>query len=321
MDRLKAAWQGWLWLIVMVPVIGIAAYSLYYVARHLGVPPLFAIGMSTCFDGAALLLAGHSLKYAQEGVSGARDRFWVVVFAGISCYLQAMHSRIGHEPPGSWLLWAALPLVAVVVFDSHHRLARRKALAKAGRIFPAPLPSFGLVSHLLFPLATLNSFRGIVRQRWEAVALVANSQSPTITGREPTPSRAIPAPNAPEPARNGGIPASNGGTRPNDSRMVPNDSVPIPNETDSRAARAWLRAHGHPDLPVSGRLPAALLAEYRAAMAELGADPTPLDTGPTASAPDPDTPTEVEWHPEWNGEEWSATLARRKAGNGSPAGR
>lgn len=190
MKKLSAAADSVLWAIVLVPILGVAGYSLYFVARYLGVPKPFAVVMGVCFDGAALLLARYSLKYAESGLSGTLPRFLVRVLAVLSAYLQTLHAKFGHEPRGAAVLWAALPLIAVAVYEVHIRWDRRKALARAGQTYPAPLPSFGLSTWVLFPLNTVTSMRLIIGKRSENVTRAALGIRSSDTSDSPSPIRA-----------------------------------------------------------------------------------------------------------------------------------
>lgn len=180
----KTTLTGSLWLIVLVPLLAISGYSLYFVATALGVPKLFAIPMSAGFDGTTLLAAEYSLRYAQAGLSGSGPRAVVRMGALLAAFIQTLHARLGHEPAGSWALWAALPILAVVVYDIHIRWERRRALAAAGVAYPAPLPSFGAVTWVMFPITTWSSMRGIVEKRRGAVVEAANKRHTTLDGRD-----------------------------------------------------------------------------------------------------------------------------------------
>jgi hypothetical protein len=152
-----------------LPILAISGYSLFYVARALGVPTIFAIPMSAAYDGTTLLAAEYSLRYAQAGLSGSGPRTVVRLGALLAAFIQTLHASLGHEPNGSWALWAALPILAVVVYDIHIRWERRRALAAAGVAYPAPLPSFGFITWVLFPFSTLTSMKDIVEKRRGAV--------------------------------------------------------------------------------------------------------------------------------------------------------
>jgi Protein of unknown function (DUF2637) len=176
---IRVAYSRFIWLLVLVPILGVSAYSLFWVARHFGVPPEIAIFMSTCFDGAALVGADYSLKYATAGLSGGTPRTFVRTLALVSAFLQTFHARLDHQPPGAWLMWASLPIIAVVLYDIHIKFERRKALARAGIVYPSSLPQYGLTRWILFPGKTLTDFRSIVAARSAALQTVA-----IITTRE-----------------------------------------------------------------------------------------------------------------------------------------
>ena len=158
-----------LWAIILVPLLAVSAYSLYYVARHLGVPAPFAACFSACFDGVALLSARYALLYAQAGLAGSFPRMITWVAAGLAAFVQTLHVSLGGEPRAAALLWASLPISAVTVYEIHIRWARRHALAKGGRTYPAPLPAFGLVTWILFPINAVKSMRVIVRRRKDSI--------------------------------------------------------------------------------------------------------------------------------------------------------
>src|SRR5712691_5807969 len=161
MHYLKTLPGRFAWLIVLSVTLGISAYSLYFVARHLGVPKLFAIGMSTAYDGTALLAADYSLRYAQAGASGTAPNLAVLGFAAVSAWLNSLHAVLGNELPAAIPMWAFLPVAAVVIFEIHTSFERRKALARAGIAYPAPIPKFGGWTWFLFPLNTLDQLRAI----------------------------------------------------------------------------------------------------------------------------------------------------------------
>ncbi len=274
----QAVARSFLWLVVLVPILGVSAYSLYYIGRYFGAPWFIAIAFSTCFDGVALLAAGYSVRYAQAGLSGGFPRSIVRIFALIAAFLQTFHARIGHELPGAWILWASLPVGAVLVYEIHIRWERRKALARAGSIYPAPLPQFGLMSWLLFPLSTLNQLREITLARRTALVTAANVvigdfQRETTRTRNTRERIAEPAEPAMEheasvvspdvveqhrrarqasPARPASRPAS--GVASSGRSKRPKDLM-----------RAWLKANGHPELGDFGRIPRDWQAEFYAA--------------------------------------------------------
>ena len=177
--------RGMIWLVVLGVALSISAYSLFFVARTLGVPKLFAAGFSTAYDGVALIAADKSLQFAQEGKSGAFPRFVMVLFAGLSAFLNSLHAIFGHENPLAIPMWAGLPLAAVAAFEIHTSQARTRAHARFGYAYPAPIPKFGGWKWSLFPWATLKDLKGIVGHRGKAI-VQANLAITTLPERRTT---------------------------------------------------------------------------------------------------------------------------------------
>jgi len=170
---MRVAFSRFLWLIVLAPILGVSAYSFTWIGIHFSVPVVIAIFISTCFDGAALVAADYSLKYAEKGMSPAKPQTVVRLIALTAAFLQTFHAKLAGEPRGAWVIWAALPLIAVVLYDIHISFERRKALARSGQVYPAPLPKWGAATWVLFPLSTLNAFRDVALARREALKIVA----------------------------------------------------------------------------------------------------------------------------------------------------
>lgn len=240
----KTTLTGSLWLVVLVPLLAISGYSLYFVATALGVPKVFAIPMSAGFDGTTLLAAEYSLRYAQAGLSGSGPRSVVRLGALLAAFVQTLHARLGHEPAGSWALWAALPILSVIVYDIHIRWERRRALAAAGVAYPAPLPAFGAVTWIMFPMSTWGSMRGIVEARRGAVVEAANKRHTTLDGRDyqvvqqPRPEPALPA--APRPERPASAPIAPTNVRPIRPQTI--QGVRVSAHSPTKHIRKWAQA-------------------------------------------------------------------------------
>jgi len=246
---MRSLTSRFLWLVVLTPILAISGFSLFYVARHLGVPAWIAVGLSTCYDGAALKCADYSLKYAQERMPSAVPRIAVWAFALTGAYLQTLHARLGNEPAQSWLLWASLPVIAVVVYEVHIRYERRKALAKAGVAYPAPLPSFGFVSWVLFPYKTTTSLRGIVENR--SAAIVTHAKQAAIFPPKPTKTVAIEAEHDDSPTLT--LVAGSTNARHANARHA-----------NAKQVRAWAKANGY-DIGDRARIPGKVWEDYEAA--------------------------------------------------------
>ena len=67
---LNALAGEFLWAVILVPILAISWLGFYTIARAVGVPPIFAAGMSAAFDGVALFAARIGLKHRRKGFSG-----------------------------------------------------------------------------------------------------------------------------------------------------------------------------------------------------------------------------------------------------------
>jgi Protein of unknown function (DUF2637) len=161
--------------VVLTAALSFSAWSLYYVARHLGAPIPVAVVVSTIFDGGAVYLADLGADHTREGDSGLGPRVAVFILAGISAWLNTLHAKYGGYPESSILLWAAPPIVAVVIYEFTIRFQHRKSLRRDGRI-PLPLPKFDTASWFLFPVKTLRAMRRVVEFRREVTAAVATGE-------------------------------------------------------------------------------------------------------------------------------------------------
>jgi hypothetical protein len=271
---------GFLWLVVLLPILGVSAYSLYFIGRYLGAPWYIAIAFSTCFDGVALFAARKSVDYAQAGLSGSFPRIVVRTFALLAAFIQTFHSRITGELPGAWILWASLPIGAMVVYEIHIRWERRKALARAGSIYPSPLPAFGLMTWILFPFSTLNKLRDITKARREALVMAANvvvadfaraasrTRNTRETIAEPAAERSEPAQERtadPASDREAEVAAPEVLEEHRERRRTAADPHGNGRRRPKAHMRTWLKEHGHTDLGDYGRIPASLQEEYRKA--------------------------------------------------------
>lgn len=172
-----------------IAVVGAAltfsAWSLFYVSRAWGVPLFGAVIVSTIFDGAAVWMANIALQSSVEGDSGISARLWVFVFAGLSAWLNIQHATIGHYPAASRILWAAPPIIAVIVYDRYAKHQRRKTLRNAGAI-PAAMPRFSGWNYALFPVKTLKHMRAIAEYRGNLTRSLATGEpfagNLTVTG-------------------------------------------------------------------------------------------------------------------------------------------
>lgn len=268
------------WLIVMAAALGFSTWSLYFIARHYGAPAPAAVVVSTFFDGAAVLCADYALKYARSGESAFIPQLGVFILAGLSAYLNSQHAILQHQISAARILYAAPPIVAVVIYEFHVRWERRRALRNSGRI-PAAMPVFGRYAWFLFPVKTLRVMRTITAHRLMMIR----------------------ATNTPMVIQNG---SREFGETPELFPETPSTFALNPGQTDDEAAsvalygldagspaaiRMWARTVG---LPVSRRGPISVevRTEYLAAMHQLaiGSGETPETETPAISGETPEPP-------------------------------
>lgn len=159
-------------ILVITAALSFSAWSLFYVARHFGAPLFVAVIVSTIFDGGAIHLANLAMRHTREGDSGFGPRFMVLILAGLSAWLNMFHASLGHYPADSRIFFAAPPVVAVIVYEFTVRFLYRRTLRNLGNI-PAPMPKYGLLSWVLFPVRTLNANRTVVRYRGNVTTSIA----------------------------------------------------------------------------------------------------------------------------------------------------
>lgn len=238
-----------LWLVILVPILGISAYSFYYVMRHLGIPPFIAWSASICYDGFALRAAYYSVQYAQEGMNASGPRFVVRCAVFLSAYIQTLHSQFDHEPPGAWVVWASLPVLAWTLYELHIRFEKRAGLARHGAAHKKPLPAFGMPTWFYFPISTVKVMRRVVGRRRDALERMII---------ELTPGLAIP----PEPAGPTIVLEAEPAERPEPEPTVAQEQADIRHINEQRAMRPgnaakaarrrktvairqWAKANGH----------------------------------------------------------------------------
>lgn len=144
------------WAISAGVALALSAYSLFYVGRAWGMPPILAGMVSVVLDGAAIVSAEMALKANAKNGRGGIDQALTFVFAGLSAWLNSYHARLVHAGGAAWALYALPPIVAVVLFERHIRGTRR---ATGKRV---QLPVIQGWAWVLSPVQSFRVFRGMV---------------------------------------------------------------------------------------------------------------------------------------------------------------
>lgn len=235
------------WVPAILASLAISTYSLFWVARMWGLPPLLAAGVSTVFDGAALTFADLALRYARtHGDSGLAPRLAVLILAGLSAYLNSWHAVLSGDPFAARILYATPPVVSIALFELHTRWERRAALRRAGRV-PAALPVFGRWAWVLFPIRTLRALRSVVAFRLETITEASGVLRGTAASEQGT-------------AMERGKRDRSGA----DGRMETRKTERV-TSADTRTMRDWGRLQGF-SVPERGPLSREIVSAYQSAM-------------------------------------------------------
>jgi hypothetical protein len=255
-----------LWVVILIPVLAISWVGFYTIARAVGVPPIFAAGMSAAFDGVALFAARIGLKHRRKGFSGYLARLTVLVFAGLGAFVQSFHGETAAWVHAhSWIVWATAPVAACLCYELHLGWVHRKQLIRQGYHHPSAKSGFGPATWVQFPRETLRDYRKGLRARRQFIAAgnlkrfeLEESAQPVL--RQPKPktvpqSRPSPRPR-PEPQSPPGPRLHSVPTRPAGRKRIRNSR--------DQEIRQWCRDNGYP-LGYKDRILMPGLTAYRAA--------------------------------------------------------
>jgi hypothetical protein len=174
MDKFKAllsaAFGEFLWLVILIPILAISWLGFYRIARDVGIPPIFAAGMSSAFDGVAIFAARIGLKHRRKGFSGYLARMTVLVFIAFGAFVQTFHAQshswiVAH----SWIVWATAPVAAGVAYELHLGWVHRKQLVRKGYHHPSAKSGYGPATWLL-TRGTFGEYRDVLRARRDYIS-------------------------------------------------------------------------------------------------------------------------------------------------------
>ena len=162
---MDAATGDMLWAVILVPILTISWLGFYTIARSIGIPPIFAAGMSAAFDGIALFAARIGLKHRRKGFSGYLARITVVAFAALGAFVQSFHAET-HQwiHAHSWIVWATAPIAAVLAYELHLGWVHRKQLIRKGYVHPSAKSGYGPATWFLIG-GTFGNYRDGLRAR------------------------------------------------------------------------------------------------------------------------------------------------------------
>jgi hypothetical protein len=274
---LDALTGEFLWACILIPILAISWLGFYTIARAVGVPPVFAAGMSAAFDGVALFAARIGLKHRRKGFSGYLARITVLAFASLGAFVQSFHSETTlwvHEH--AWIVWATAPVAATLAYELHLGWIHRKQLIRHGYVHPSAKSGYGPATWLLLG-GTFREYRDGLRARRDFITegnlarfrLEEDEQPvmmpPKPPKPEPKPKPKPPAPPRPEPQGPPG-PRLHSVTRPRPARPAARRA---PARTKNMEIAAWWVEQGG-KLGHNGRIPIDGLRAYRRAHPDQG---------------------------------------------------
>lgn len=276
---LDALTGEFLWACILVPILAISWLGFYTIARAVGVPPIFAAGMSAAFDGVALFAARIGLKHRRKGFSGYLARFTVIAFAALGAFVQSFHDESqSWVHAHSWIVWATAPVAAVIAYELHLGWAHRKQLIKMGYAHPSAKSGFGPATWLILG-GTWGEYRKVLRARRDFIAVgnmkrfqLEEAAQPVLAASTPP----APEPERPKPEPLHVVPPvvptpparTRPPTRPNPARSAARsggkDRKPARPTTKNMEIAAWWVEQGG-ELGHNGRIPIEGLRAYRRA--------------------------------------------------------
>ena len=282
MDRFKSFIKvitgEFLWAAILIPILAISWVGFYTIARDIGIPPLFAAGLSAAFDGIALFAARIGIKYRRKGFSGYLARFTVIAFAALGAFVQSFHGETqAWIHAHSWIVWATAPVAACLAYELHLGWEHRKQLIRNGYVHPSAKSGFGPASWL-FIGGTWSSYRNVLRARRDYIAqtnLARFAQEEAVQPKLARPkSEAVaqsPVPPSSPPALHS-VPSRTAPSRTAPSRTAPSRHAAKPARSRSQArsgssqdpVRAWALENGF-TLGYRNRIPIEALNAYRSA--------------------------------------------------------
>jgi len=287
-DRVKKVLDAltgeFLWACILIPILAISWLGFYTIARAVGVPPIFAAGMSAAFDGVALFAARIGLKHRRKGFSGYLARITVLAFAALGAFVQSFHSETSlwvHEH--AWIVWATAPVAAVLAYELHLGWVHRKQLIRHGYVHPSAKSGYGPATWFLLK-GTFGEYKNGLRARRKFIAegnlarfRLEEDAQPVLMSTEPSkpepkpepkpvpkpPARPRPEPQGPPGPRLHSVDRTSNrtSTRPKSARPA---SKRAPARTKNMEIAAWWVEQGG-KLGHNGRIPIDGLRAYRRA--------------------------------------------------------
>lgn len=136
---------------VTLVALSMTWYSMMDLATgQFGLPTVLSIGVSLAFDGAAILSASLSIKYAKTADSGLMTELATFAFIATSVYITVQHAILADYGVVGMVMFGAAPVIVGIVLKLYLNFLTRQARKEAGRIVER-LPVAGTLTWLRYP--------------------------------------------------------------------------------------------------------------------------------------------------------------------------
>jgi hypothetical protein len=177
----RFAWHAAMWTI-RPAAAGMAAWSLYAVARHYGVPWQLATLAGLVYDGVAIGCLYQATEAVRAGRSAAAPILATLGMASASVYLNVVHARLIAGGRPAEVLFAT-PIIGLLALSALAWTADRAAARAARGENPMRLPAYGVLGWVL---ARQQAYAAL---KTKAVSHVTSGASPAHQGASPVRSR------------------------------------------------------------------------------------------------------------------------------------
>lgn len=137
--------------VVVVVALSMTWYSMMDLATgQFNLPTILSMAVSLAFDGAAILSASLSIKYARTGDSGLLTELATFLFVGTSVYITVQHAVLENYGIVGMVMFGAAPIIVGIILKLYLNFLTRKARREAGRIVDR-LPVAGTLTWMRYP--------------------------------------------------------------------------------------------------------------------------------------------------------------------------
>lgn len=136
---------------VTLVALSMTWYSMMDLATgQFDLPTILSMGVSLAFDGAAILSASLSIKYARTADSGLMTELATFAFIATSVYITVQHAVLADYGVVGMVMFGAAPVIVGIILKLYLNFLTRQARKDAGRIVER-LPVAGTLTWLRYP--------------------------------------------------------------------------------------------------------------------------------------------------------------------------